>query len=88
MDTRSPIERMIDAACGVKAGSAPCAGSGASVGRPETPEQTAYYDHVAYCKRCKISGGKGRETIRHCATGERMETAAFLSAIGGKRQNK
>ena len=63
------------------------AGSGAAVGCPETREQTEYLDHVAYCKRCKISGGRGRETIRHCATGELLELAAVLSALGGKRQN-
>jgi hypothetical protein len=61
-------------------------GSGA-VGRHETRQQTEYLDHVAYCKRCKISGGRGRETIRHCATGELLEVAAVLSAIGGKRPN-
>lgn len=48
---------------------------------------TGYLDHVAYCKSCKISGVRGRETIRHCATGELLEVAAVLSSIGGKRPN-
>lgn len=69
---RSPIERMIDAACGVPTDRPPEPRKPPEP-LPDSPELAAYCEHVANCEACQVIEPA---TVHHCAEGQRLQDAA------------